>query len=195
MRILKTWLFAVIPIIILPFTRSAWEQSLPLIPAILYVIGLHLAGIGAVGRLWCSLYIAGYKDSTLIQQGPYSLCRNPLYFFSFVGAVGVGMATETFTVPLVLGISFLLYYPSVIGEEEVKLRKMFPDDFDDYCARVPRFFPHHVAFEEPKSCTVNPRIYRRHIFSALWFILIVGWLDFFEDLHEMGLLPVFFHLY
>jgi hypothetical protein len=83
----------------------------------------------------------------------------------------------------------------VIREEEVKLREMFPEDFDDYCARIPRFFPHHIAFEEPKSCTVNPRIYRRHIFSALWFILIVGWLNFIEDLHEANLLPVFFHVY
>jgi hypothetical protein len=42
---------------------------------------------------------------------------------------------------------------------------------------------------------VNPRIYRKHIFSALWFILIVGWLEFFEELHQIGWVPVFFHLY
>ena len=195
MRILKTRLFAVIPVLILLFTRSAWEQKAPLITSVLFITGLHLAGIAAVGRLWCSLYIAGHKDSKLIQQGPYSLCRNPLYFFSFLGAVGVGMSTETLKVPLLLGVSFLLYYPSVIRKEEVKLREMFPDEFDQYCARVPRFFPHHIAFEEPKSCKVNPQIYRRHIFSALWFVLIVGWLEFFEELHEMGFIPVYFHFY
>lgn len=195
MRILKTRLFAVLPVIFLLFTRSAWEVKAPVIPMILFLAGLHLAAVAALGRLWCSLYIAGHKDATLIQQGPYSLCRNPLYFFSFLGAIGVGMATETFTVPVVLAVAFLLYYPSVIKKEEIKLKEMFPNDFDDYCAKVPRFFPHHFAFEEPKSCTVKPRIYRKHIFSALWFILIVGWLEFFEELHEIGVIPVFFHLF
>jgi protein-S-isoprenylcysteine O-methyltransferase Ste14 len=44
-----------------------------------------LAAMIASHRLWCSLYISGYKNSQLITSGPYSLCRNPLYFFSFVG--------------------------------------------------------------------------------------------------------------
>lgn len=195
MRIRHTRIFAVIPIVVLLFSRSAWEDVQPLVPMALFLTGLLLAALAALGRLWCSLYIAGNKDAKLIQQGPYSLCRNPLYFFSFLGAVGVGMATETFTAPVVLGVVFLLYYPAVIREEEGKLREVFGDEFDDYCMRVPRFFPNHVEFEEPKSCEVNPRVYRRHIFSALWFIWIIGWLELFEELHEAGFVPVWFRLY
>ncbi len=195
MRILKTRLFAIIPILVLLFSRSAWEERAPLLPIILFVVGLHLAGIAALGRLWCSLYIAGYKDATLIREGPYSLCRNPLYFFSFLGVVGIGMTTETLSVPLLLGISFLLYYPSVIKKEEIKLKAMFLDQFDEYCTKVPRFFPHRISFSEPTSCVVNPQIYRKHILSALWFVWIVGWLEFFEEMHEIGVMPVFFHLY
>ncbi|OAI57973.1 hypothetical protein AYO49_01655 [Verrucomicrobiaceae bacterium SCGC AG-212-N21] len=195
MRIRKTWLFAVLPIIVILFTRTAWDTKVPIIPIVLFIVGLHFAGIAALGRLWCSLYIAGNKDSKLVQLGPYSLCRNPLYFFSFLGALGVGMATKTFTFPIVLGISFLLYYPSVIRKEEARLKAKFQGEYENYCAKVPRFFPHHTAFEEPKACQINPRIYRKHIFSALWFILIVGWLEFFEKLHQLGWVPVYFHIY
>jgi protein-S-isoprenylcysteine O-methyltransferase Ste14 len=195
MRILKTRLFAVILVLVLLFSRSAWETKAPLIPAVLFLAGLHLGAIAALGRLWCSLYIAGHKDATLIQQGPYSLCRNPLYFFSFLGAIGVGMATGTFTVPVLLAVSFLLYYPSVIGKEEAKLREMFPGQFDDYCARVPRFFPKRLNFVEPDSCVVNPVTFRKHIMSALWFVWIIGWLGFVVQLHGWGLIPVFFRLY
>ena len=56
----------------------------------------ELAGFAAVmtavlGRVWCALYIAGRKNAELCQDGPYSFVRNPLYVFSFVGAVGVAV--------------------------------------------------------------------------------------------------------
>jgi len=195
MRIRNTRLFAIIPALILIFTRSEWEEKVPVLPMILYLVGLHLAVIAGLGRMWCSLYIAGNKDASLIQEGPYSLSRNPLYFFSLLGAVGLGFATETFTVPIVLAVCFMLYYPAVISREESKLKSLFPGEFDAYCARVPRFFPRFGSFEEPNSYSVAPKIYRKHIFSALWFIVLVGWIELFEELHEIGIIPVFFHLY
>jgi hypothetical protein len=141
------------------------------------------------------VYIAGHKDSRLIQEGPYSLSRNPLYLFSFIGTMGIGFATETMTVPVVLGVAFLLYYPMVIRREENKLRGYFPDTFPAYCAKVPRFFPRHLGPVEPETCAVNPRLFRRHAFSALWFIWIIGILEVIEELHELGFVPVHFQFY
>ena len=80
------------------FGESRWEMS-PLIEESLMLLACFMAGIGAFGRIWCSLYIAGYKNNVLVIEGPYSMCRNPLYFFSFIGGLGVACATETFTVP------------------------------------------------------------------------------------------------
>ena len=40
--------------------------------------GILLILTAIVGRAWCSLYIGGRKKSELVQEGPYSLCRNPL---------------------------------------------------------------------------------------------------------------------
>jgi hypothetical protein len=36
----------------------------------------RIAAVASLGRMWCSLYIAGSKDKELITNGPYSLCRN-----------------------------------------------------------------------------------------------------------------------
>jgi protein-S-isoprenylcysteine O-methyltransferase Ste14 len=97
-RIAVSRIFAGAFFFLLACTDSAQEDSI--VSAILFLLGLVLVGIATVGRLWCALYIAGYKDSDLITSGPYSITRNPLYFFSFVGFAGIGLATETFTFPL-----------------------------------------------------------------------------------------------
>jgi len=47
-----------------------------------------------------------------------AMCRNPLYFFSLLGALGVGLTTETLLIPFVILIAFVGYYPNVIKSEE-----------------------------------------------------------------------------
>ena len=54
----------------------------------LELFGVALLAVAAMGRIWCLIYIAGRKNKELCQLGPYSLCRNPLYLFSFVGVIG-----------------------------------------------------------------------------------------------------------
>jgi protein-S-isoprenylcysteine O-methyltransferase Ste14 len=42
---------------------------------------------GATLRLWSTLYIGGRKRVVLVSDGPYSLCRNPLYVGTFLIAL------------------------------------------------------------------------------------------------------------
>src|SRR5262245_36841884 len=37
---------------------------------------------GAGARFWATLYIGGRKERELVTDGPYSLCRHPLYLGS-----------------------------------------------------------------------------------------------------------------
>ena len=58
------------------------------------IIGIFLLFVGILGRLYATLYIGGMKNSgsdgnSFISDGIYSVCRNPLYFFSFVGLLGI----------------------------------------------------------------------------------------------------------
>lgn len=189
LRIPVSRLASAVAVIFLLFSTNHWESGGEGVATGLFTLGMFLVAIGSLGRMWCSLYIAGYKDRVLITQGPYSMTRNPLYFFSVFGALGVGFCTETFTFPaLLLGV-MILYYPLVVRKEERRLRERFGGDFDDYARRVPAFFPNVALFAEPDTYTVKPVVYRRHMFSALWFVWIVGLLELAEGLKELGWMP------
>lgn len=84
-------------------SRSAWNEEL-LFYEIVEVAGLLLIVLCFVGRLWCILYIGARKNEELVTVGPYSLCRNPLYFFSTVGAVGIGLAFGSLLAAAALGL-------------------------------------------------------------------------------------------
>ena len=186
---------AAIAVFFLLFSSNPWEAGGPAVPTALFAIGMFLVAIGSLGRMWCSLYIAGYKDRALITQGPYSMTRNPLYFFSTFGALGVGFCTETFTFPLVLLLAMSLYYPLVVRKEERRLREAFGADFDDYARRVPVFLPKLALFSEPDTYVVKPIVYRHHMFNALWFVWIAGLLELAEGLKELGWIPSLWNLY
>lgn len=195
LRIHISQIFAVLLIVFIALSKSRWEESAPVVTTALFFLGAVLVGIASLGRLWCSVYIAGYKTDHLVTQGPYSMCRNPLYFFSFLGALGVGFASESFFIPLLLLIGFALYYPFVIKSEEAELRKLHTDDFERYLKKVPTFFPRISYLTEPEEYTVKPRVFRNHMFSALWFVWFLGILEIIEELHELQVLPAIFHIY
>ena len=104
--------------------------------AVAWSLGLVLPG------LWLRGYAAGYvkKNRELTTTGPYAYTRNPLYLGSTLIAAGFALALLSWPVALVLATGFLVIYVPVIASEERFLRAAFPG-FDDYCRRVPRFFP------------------------------------------------------
>lgn len=186
---------AAIGLFFLCSTTSYWDTKNSAVSFVLFLIGMFLVAIASLGRMWCSLYIADYKDQKLITKGPYSLCRNPLYFFSMLGGIGIGFATETLTFPPLLALLFSVYYPFVIKSEERRLERFFGADFIDYKKHVPSFFPRFSGFDEPEQYAVNPGVYRNHIFSALWFIWIVGILEVLEGLKEIGFIGSLWTIY
>jgi len=194
-RIFLSRIAAAVSLFFLCSTQSYWNTENETIAFSLFFIGTILVAVASLGRMWCSLYIAGYKDDRLVTEGPYSICRNPLYLFSMIGVVGIGCSTETITFPIVFTILFALYYPFVIKSEEKRLRQLFGAEFREYKKRVPAFFPKISTFVEPENYRVKPAVYRKHIFSALWFIWIIGILEVIEGMREIGLFKSLWSLY
>ena len=194
-RLYLTRVFIASLVVLLLISGSRWETASPMVSAILFLAGCALAGVASLGRLWCSLYIAGYKTKHLVTAGPYSVCRNPLYFFSMIGGVGVGLVSETLTVPAIILIVFAFYYPFVIRFEEKKLKALHGEEFKSYFETVPQFWPKWSLLTEPAEYVVTPKTFRKHIFSALWFIWMVGILELIEELREMNIIPAHFYIY
>lgn len=193
LRISTTWFYTLCIAVLAIFGQSCYQSSLP--GTILFTLGGSLAAVGAFGRLWCSLYISGYKNNTLICEGPYSLCRNPLYFFSFVGALGIGLSTGNITIPVMIVVGFSIYYPLVVSGEEARLAVIHGERFQLYRENTPAFFLRFSAFREPVEYTVRPKIYRKDIGDAVWFIWAVCILQLIAKLREFHYIPTLFNLY
>lgn len=195
----KTWwehqrtglskLVAALAFSLIALTQSHWELHNENVATFLFSTGLGLAAIGATGRIWCSFFISGRKDGELVTAGPYSISRNPLYVFSCIGLVGVGLSTETLTYPLLFLVIFGLYYPGIMAREERRLEELFGESFRQYRQRVPRFWPNRGLYSEPASWSSNPRLFRRHILSDIWFVWIAAIIELVEGLRNVGLLP------
>ena len=193
-RITLTRIISGILIIIVLISKSYWE-NIGITGTIFLLISVLLVGTASIGRIWCSLYISGYKSKTLVTKGPYSISRNPLYFFSMIGSLGVGLATESLTIPTVLMICFALYYPRVIKREENNLAKLYGRKYREYHDKTPVFIPKPSLLSEPFEYLVKPVIFRKHIFDALVFIWLIGVIEFVEGLHNLNILPSIFSLY
>jgi protein-S-isoprenylcysteine O-methyltransferase Ste14 len=78
---------------------------------------------------------------TLVQEGVFTHCRNPLYVGNFLIIVGLGLIANSVLFMAVGVPFFIVVYLAIIAAEENYLRQKFGVEFDDYCARVPRLFP------------------------------------------------------
>ncbi len=186
-RILLTWLLGLPLLAYVVFTVSPWEHSL-LGDLLLENLGFVLLVVAAFGRVWCLMYIGGVKDGELLTSGPYSVVRNPLYVFNFLGALGFGLATKHPEVAAVLGLVFLVYYPRVVAREERRLAQRHGEAFAAYRRRTPRWIPRFSLYTEPETLVVRPAFVRRGLSSAAWFLWLFLLWEIVEKLHSRGVL-------
>lgn len=191
-RLLVSRLFAAAVLGAFALGSSYWAAiDHELFEAALFVAGILLAALGLLGRLWCLAYIAGRKKRVLVETGPYSLCRHPLYLSSLVGGVGLGLCTETLTAPLLVALAFAVYYPSVIRTEERFLRANFPG-YADYMRRVPALLPRWSAFVEETHLHLSARAFRRELVAAGAAVLFLAGVELIEAFHRAAWLPSYY---
>jgi protein-S-isoprenylcysteine O-methyltransferase Ste14 len=160
---------------------------------------IEWAGIGLmvfciVGRTWCSLYLVGGRNPALVKRGPYSVCRNPLYLFSIVGAVGAGAQSGSIVVALAAGFvawSILLRF---IMKEEWTLLAYFGDDYIRYFARVARFLPRPSLWHDSAALEIKPRLVMRTFVGSLLFLVSIPIAEAIEYLQDIGVLTIYIPL-
>jgi hypothetical protein len=147
-----------------------------------------------VGRAWCSLYIGGRKKAEIVDTGPYSLSRNPLYLFSYVGAFGVGAQTGSVVMGLLfLGIAMVVFYFTV-RREEAWLLNAFGEPYAAYMRRTPRFGPDFSKWKDEETLSVRPQFFLTTIRDGLVLLLAIPIFEAVEKLQAVGVLKVLLHL-
>ena len=156
--------------------------------------GLGLIAVCIVGRAWCSLYIGGRKKSEIVDRGPYSISRNPLYVFSFIGAFGVGAQTGSVTLAaLFLAVTVLVFWFTVRREEDW-LSEAFGAPYAAYVARTPRFGPDFSKWRDEGMLEIRPRFFLTTLRDGLVFLLAVPLFESIERLQQIGWLAPLLHL-
>ena len=137
--------------------------------------GFLIVALACLGRIWCSLFIAGHKDEVLVTNGPYARCRHPLYSFSVVGALGLGLTSRSALLCLlvVVLIAALLVYAASC--EEQFLADAFPEEFAAYLVATPnKWIPKSGPAALPAVLDVRPTVFWKAFLDAASFLLLWG---------------------
>jgi protein-S-isoprenylcysteine O-methyltransferase Ste14 len=184
--VLRIFFLLAIPLIL--FTRSAWMHPEWLFD-LFELVGVFLI-IGAVlGRFWAILYIGALKNKVVMQDGPYSICRHPLYFFSTMGVVGFGLMLGSLVLAALLGGVAFVILSRTAAREEGFLRAEFGPAYADYAARVPRIWPKLSLFQAEPTVTSSLIAVRTNFFDALVFLAFIPLAELMEGLKEVALWP------
>lgn len=156
--------------------------------------GLALIVVCILGRVWCSLYIGGRKVRDLIDNGPYSIVRNPLYVFSFIGAAGIGAQTGSLVVAVVCAVVCYIVFAILVRREEAALVKVHGETYAAYLRSTPRFLPNPALWWDRDSLTVQPVRVMRTFADGLVFLLAIPIAEGLEYLQSIHILPVLANL-
>ena len=147
----------VIFIIGIPFVMylASGSSSLVQISLIQWILLILLAIFGIGLSVWSIVYMKNVgkgnpfdafnhevapRTSSLMIDGPYGICRNPMLLGVFIYHVGVLFALLSFGALIVFIIEVLIMNIQVKKEEQ-RLKRDFGKQYEDYMKRVNRFLP------------------------------------------------------
>jgi len=145
--------------------------------------GLMAIATGATMRLWATLFIGGRKNRYLVTEGPYAVCRHPLYFGSFLILVGLELIGQRVAL-LLVGVALCVLYRLAIPVEDRRLALQFGPTWEAWRRRVPAFLPagHRLAEalgDRPPSVTARAVV--REALTLIGFIAVAAGLELFEQ--------------
>ncbi len=162
--------------------------------ALLWLFAVLAVGASALGRIWCSVFIAGRKDAQLVTTGPYALCRHPLYSLSLLGGIGLGAATRSLSLSLaILALLLLLFWRASAAEEQL-LVNLHGDGYRRYREQTPRFWPGGSGYSIPPELQIQPRVLWKAFLDAGSMLLLLALVAGASLLQQARVLPAWLHL-
>src|SRR5271165_5416970 len=119
-------------------------------PIISQITGGLLFVLGAMGYFWCAaLFVKAhgtpapsFPTQHAVVNGPYRINRNPMYTSVLAVIFGQALFYQNRVVAAYGAIVAVCFHLFVVFYEERTLRRQFGAEYQDFCLRVPRWFPH-----------------------------------------------------
>ena len=157
-------------------------------------VGFVAMILSIVGRAWCSLYIGGRKKAEIVDRGPYSITRNPLYVFSYIGAFGIGAQSGSVTIGLGFVLAAMAVFYLTVKREEAFLEREFGAVYTAYKARTPRFWPRFSLWRDEEELTIRPSLFVTTIRDGLVFLLAIPIFELIDAGQAAHWLRILVHL-
>jgi protein-S-isoprenylcysteine O-methyltransferase Ste14 len=181
--------FAILALLSVPLSeKESWGEFQ------FETVGWLIFLAGAAIRWWATLYIGGRKTKTIVSEGPYSICRNPLYVGTFLLGMASAIFLQSFTFALGFVVAAVYYLMVTVPAEEMQLREIFGVQFDRYCERVPRFWPRFSTFQTSPTIDVQVRGLMAEMWRTSRWLWIPVLAEMLEHLRAEPWWPRLFHL-
>lgn len=124
-------------------------------------------------RAWATMYVGDRKQKELVTEGPYSICRNPLYLGSFCSAIAIALFLNSITLLIVTAMAALVYCRAVIPSEEAGLRCQFGEAYERYARQTPRMLPSLRCYQARATVEVRLAGMRREMKRLILSLLLL----------------------
>ena len=193
-RLIVVQAAAVFAVILLLFSRPALAEGSNG-HEVVETIGFAMVLICFLGRLWSILFVGGRKNDELIVSGPFSMTRNPLYFFSTVGAVGIGLMFGSLLAAAMLGLASFLVFRFTARKEAEYLAGKFGAVYTAYAERTPRFWPNPLLYRDEDQWLFSTSALKSTFRDGLYFLALFPVIETVEYFRVSGALPTLFTVY
>jgi protein-S-isoprenylcysteine O-methyltransferase Ste14 len=149
-RLIKTLLFTlVMPGTVGLYVPQALKNNANKVPPLFEWVGLGLFLCGAAIYFWCAWDFVSKGLGTpapidaprvLVVKGLYRFTRNPMYVGVLAVILGQALYYGSLSVARYGCFVLAAFYLFVVSYEEPTLRRLFGEQYKDYCRKVPRWF-------------------------------------------------------
>lgn len=157
-------------------------------------LGWILFTFGALYRWWATLYIGGRKGEVLVCDGPYSQCRNPLYFGTFLITMAIPVMVQSLLLATTVLAASVFYLHVTVRDEERRLQQRFGSRFLEYRSDVPMFWPRLGRYHASECVEVRLEGLRAELLRSLRWCWVPFLCHVFVVLRVQAWWPHYFDL-
>jgi protein-S-isoprenylcysteine O-methyltransferase Ste14 len=191
-RLRITLVLFVVVLALVAVSQRNWATGLAGI--VMQLAALACIACAALGRLWSSVFIAGFKDEALVRSGPYSALRHPLYALSLLAALGIGLATRSLAITAALLATLGVIHATAARREDAVLMGRHGAAFEDYRRNVRAFWPRGTTYHVPERLEIRPRVLWKAFLDAGSLLGYYALLVLADALQRAGVTPTWLSL-